>query len=364
MGKITNYLIPTSWNDYGMDWNNPDPFNPVYYNAITAALHEKSLFFGKLLQSYKKYYGGSSQHYTSYFQPVYIWGMTPFFLSDFAKNINRYASISDVYHCFFDGTYKRLASLQIPQLPTTKTGGICYSGNVLKKYLQDMRKWCDGLCSFQFDPRWNQLPYNIVYGYKRLDFNIHNKFSWSDDKQDYIFEYSNSDFFELFKSEFEKRIKNPEIVILEPRTDVWMWCEMPNPGVHIQVSHQFHGIIQITVWCSLPLYSVNPEFELKYSDLQIGFFYNKLGNKENVTFYDFGLGFDENKKTIINDPYFDENLKMYDVCHGFTAKDLPFIKEPPDGLPAAQCGFLMNGRFDPVYMNLACQGGFKFRPDA
>ena len=34
-------IIPKSWNDCGMDWENPDPSNFVYYTAIVEAIRER-----------------------------------------------------------------------------------------------------------------------------------------------------------------------------------------------------------------------------------------------------------------------------------------------------------------------------------
>lgn len=35
--------LPESWNDCDMNWENPDPYNPVYYAAIACAIHERCL---------------------------------------------------------------------------------------------------------------------------------------------------------------------------------------------------------------------------------------------------------------------------------------------------------------------------------
>ena len=41
MEMITDYAIPQSWNDKGMDWENPDPLKADYAMAIREALLER-----------------------------------------------------------------------------------------------------------------------------------------------------------------------------------------------------------------------------------------------------------------------------------------------------------------------------------
>lgn len=52
--------LPESWNSDGMNWEDPDPYNPVYYLAILGAYHERTCFLYDL-----KYINGDAyNHHT------------------------------------------------------------------------------------------------------------------------------------------------------------------------------------------------------------------------------------------------------------------------------------------------------------
>ena len=44
--EMTEYEMPTSWDDKGMNWDNPDPANADYVMAIRQALAERCALFG------------------------------------------------------------------------------------------------------------------------------------------------------------------------------------------------------------------------------------------------------------------------------------------------------------------------------
>ena len=38
---MSDYVAPTSWDDLGMDWTDPDPMRAVYYDAVRLAINER-----------------------------------------------------------------------------------------------------------------------------------------------------------------------------------------------------------------------------------------------------------------------------------------------------------------------------------